>query len=153
MAHIHELIDLTLSVYIVHKNKVLMIDHKTLGTWLPIGGHVELDEDTDEAIEREIKEESGLSVKLYGSRHKKLSENSKPLTVPQFIDIHRIEGKHRHLNLTFFAYSKSDKVKLASKEHNDIKWFTAKELKSRDLRIRPWIRIFALQALKFFGKK
>ena len=58
MAHIHELIDLTVSVYIVHKNKVLMIDHKTLGTWLPIGGHVELDEDTDEAIEREIKEES-----------------------------------------------------------------------------------------------
>ncbi len=42
MAHIHERIDFTASVYVVYENKVLLHKHKKLGVWLPPGGHVEL---------------------------------------------------------------------------------------------------------------
>lgn len=37
MGHIHKDIDLTASVYIVHDAKVLLIFHKKLQSWLPIG--------------------------------------------------------------------------------------------------------------------
>ncbi|MCX6815440.1 MAG: NUDIX domain-containing protein [Candidatus Aenigmarchaeota archaeon] len=153
MPHIHDLIDLTVSAFIVNKNKVLLVNHKILSMWLPVGGHVELHEDTDDALIREIKEECGLDVKLYGKRHDKMSETSKPLTVPQFIEIHKFNERHRHLNLSYFAYSESDKVKLADKEHNEIKWFTAKEIIDKELKTTPDVRFFALQALKILGKK
>jgi 8-oxo-dGTP diphosphatase len=38
-------VDFTVGAFIVHDNKVLMIDHKKIGQWLCIGGHVEENED------------------------------------------------------------------------------------------------------------
>ncbi len=57
MAHTHELIDFIINIYIIYKGKVLLIYHKKLDKWLPIGGHIELDEDPEEALFREVKEE------------------------------------------------------------------------------------------------
>ena len=65
MAHIHELIDWTAGVYIVHKNKVLIRKHEKYGFWIHVGGHVELDEDPVTAAIRECKEEVGLDVTIY----------------------------------------------------------------------------------------
>src|SRR5688572_4876274 len=64
MAHIHELIDLVVSAFIVHPTepKVLLVHHKGLNGWYAVGGHVELHETTDEALDREIEEETGLIV-------------------------------------------------------------------------------------------
>jgi len=45
MAHIHEKIDFTASVFVVHKNKVLLRMHDKYKMWLSVGGHIELDED------------------------------------------------------------------------------------------------------------
>ena len=56
MPHIHDLYDFVVSAFIVHKGKVLLIYHKRYHEWLPIGGHIELDEDPQEALYREIKE-------------------------------------------------------------------------------------------------
>ena len=50
MAHINELIDFTIAVYIVHDDKVLLIHHKQLLKWLPIGGHIELHEDPQKTL-------------------------------------------------------------------------------------------------------
>ena len=44
MAHIHEKIDLTVAILVVHDGKVLVVHHRKLGKWLPLGGHVELGE-------------------------------------------------------------------------------------------------------------
>ena len=49
MAHIHEKIDFTTSVFIVRNGKVLLHKHKKLGIWLQPGGHIELDEDPNQA--------------------------------------------------------------------------------------------------------
>ncbi|RLS89050.1 MAG: NUDIX domain-containing protein, partial [Planctomycetota bacterium] len=62
MAHIHEKIDFTVAVFVVHEKKVLVIHHKKLDKWLPLGGHIELDEDPEQAALRETLEESGLAV-------------------------------------------------------------------------------------------
>ena len=65
MPHIHELIDFTVGVYIVHDSKVLLVHHKKFDKWLSVGGHIELHEDPEEALFREVKEETGLEIKLW----------------------------------------------------------------------------------------
>ena len=68
MPHIHEKIDFTVAIFVVHDGKVLLIHHRKLDKWLPLGGHIELDEDPEQAALREAKEESGLDVELLGER-------------------------------------------------------------------------------------
>ena len=55
MAHIHEKIDFVSTAFIVHKDKVLLGHHRILNLWLPIGGHIELDEDPITALYPQIK--------------------------------------------------------------------------------------------------
>ena len=68
MAHIHEKIDFTVAIFVVHDAKILLIHHRKLDKWLPLGGHIELEEDPEQAALRETKEESGLDVELLGER-------------------------------------------------------------------------------------
>ena len=68
MAHIHEKIDFTVAVFVVSDSRILLILHRRLGKWLPLGGHIELDEDPEQAAHREVLEESGLTVDLIGER-------------------------------------------------------------------------------------
>lgn len=57
MPHIHDLIDFTVAAYIVNNGKVALVNHLQLKRWMPVGGHIELNEDPEEALFREIKEE------------------------------------------------------------------------------------------------
>ena len=59
MPHIHEKIDFTAEVFIVHHNRVLLRLHDKYNIWLSVGGHIELNEDPMEAAIREVKEEVG----------------------------------------------------------------------------------------------
>ena len=47
MAHIHEKIDFTVAIFVVHDGKILLIHHRKLNKWLPLGGHIELDEEPE----------------------------------------------------------------------------------------------------------
>ena len=67
MAHIHEKIDFTADVFVVHKDKVLIRTHDKYDLWLAVGGHIELDEDPNQSAIREVKEEVGLDVELVGN--------------------------------------------------------------------------------------
>ena len=42
------------------RGKMLLVDHKLAGLWLPSGGHVEPDEDPRATVVREIAEELNL---------------------------------------------------------------------------------------------
>jgi NUDIX domain len=57
MPHLHELMDFAVVALVVHQNRVLLIYHKQLQRlhkWLPLGGHLELDENPEQALFREI---------------------------------------------------------------------------------------------------
>src|SRR5687768_12739478 len=97
MPHIHDLIDFTVVAYIVHNGKVLLIDHKKSKMWLAIGGHVELNEDPDQALLREIQEECGLEVEIVGERQSFQDPNVKSLIPPLYMDIHTITETHSHI--------------------------------------------------------
>lgn len=98
MPHIHELIDWTVVAYVVHKNKVLFVFHKELQKWLPLGGHIELDEDPDQALVREVKEESGIEeIEVLAPRITiEKAPERKFLYTPAYVDIHTINERHRH---------------------------------------------------------
>ena len=130
MAHIHEKIDFTVAIFVVHDGRVLLIHHRKLDKWLPLGGHIELDEEPEIAALREAKEESGLDVELLGERPPTTESGTRALIAPRFLDIHRINPTHEHIGMIYWARPRGGDVTLATEEHHDIRWCTAAELDS-----------------------
>jgi 8-oxo-dGTP pyrophosphatase MutT (NUDIX family) len=145
MAHIHEKIDFTVAIFVVHDQKVLLIHHRKLDKWLPLGGHIELDEDPEIAALREAKEESGLDVELLGERPPTTSPGTRALIAPRFLDIHRISDTHEHIGMIYWARPKmvaqasslrvseaqrqdACAATLAVEEHHDIRWCSSEDL-------------------------
>jgi len=130
MAHIHEKIDFTVAVFIVRNGKVLLVHHRKLNKWLPIGGHIELDEDPEQAALREAHEESGFDVELIGDRPPTTEPGTRALIAPRFLDIHRITDTHEHIGMIYWARPSNGEMTLAAAEHHDICWRGADELDS-----------------------
>ena len=148
MPHIHELYDFVVSVFIVHKNKVLLVYHKKYSEWLPIGGHIELDEDPEEALYREIREECGLKVRILAEAPNIGHRGVKPIPTPSFVDAHRISSKHKHVAFVYFGVSSTDRVKLHVKEHREFRWVSKEELRNPELKLTRSIYFYCLEALK-----
>jgi 8-oxo-dGTP diphosphatase len=153
MAHIHDLIDFTNTCMILHPTepKVLLVNHKLLQSWLPVGGHIELDEDPDQALLREVQEESGLEVEILSHRHTGDYDDTKMLYLPETLDIHKFSATHRHINLGYHARALTAEPKLAPAEHHDIKWFDVVALQDSQLNIKPAVRQYALEFLEKYA--
>lgn len=128
MAHIHEKIDFTVAIFVVQEDRVLLIHHRKLNRWLPLGGHIELDEDPEQAALREAKEESGLEVVLLGDRPPTTEPGTRALIAPRFLDIHRISDTHEHIGMIYLARPVGGSLDLAEEEHHAIRWCSAAEL-------------------------
>jgi 8-oxo-dGTP pyrophosphatase MutT (NUDIX family) len=128
VAHIHEKIDFTVAIFVVQEGKILLIHHRKLDKWLPLGGHIELDEDPEIAALREAKEESGLDVELLGERPPTTEPGTRALIAPRFLDIHRITDTHEHIGMIYWARPVNGSTTLAVEEHHDIRWCSAEEL-------------------------
>jgi 8-oxo-dGTP pyrophosphatase MutT (NUDIX family) len=128
MAHIHERIDFTVAIFVVHQARVLLIHHRQLDRWLPLGGHIELDEDPEQAALREAREESGLDVQLVGERPPTTGPGTRALIAPRFLDIHRISETHEHIGMIYWARPRHGRLTLSATEHHDIRWCSAEEL-------------------------
>lgn len=170
MAHIHELYDFVVSAWIVNPElkAVLLVDHKALGSWYPIGGHIELDEDPDMALHREIEEECGLQVKegeltiysgcfLYNAMKDVIPPvsnfTSNLVTTPWFIDVHPIPNivdkpSHNHICLNYLATTRRQEVQLEQAAHHHIKWFKVEDLIGEN-RVSPNIGATAATAIKY----
>jgi 8-oxo-dGTP pyrophosphatase MutT (NUDIX family) len=138
MPHIHERIDFTVAIFVVHNARVLLIHHRKLDKWLPLGGHIELDEDPEQAALREAREESGLDVELIGERAPTTEPGTRALITPRFLDIHRINDTHEHIGMIYWARplqqpapnpsKEGNQLSLAQEEHHDIRWCSSVEL-------------------------
>ena len=147
MAHIHEKIDFTVAIFIVHEAKVLVIHHRKLNKWLPLGGHIELEEDPEQAALREAHEESGLEVELIGERPPTTSPGTRALIAPRFLDIHRISDTHEHIGMIYWARPKAGTVTLAAAEHHDIRWCTLAELETLNPPMTDDVKWYCRQAI------
>lgn len=148
MPHIHDKIDFTVAIFIVHGEKILLIHHRKLDKWLPLGGHIELDEDPEAAAIREAREESGLEIELIGERPPTTEAGTRALIAPRFLDIHRISDTHEHIGMIYFARLKSGEITLEKREHHAICWVSLQELDGLKPSLSGAIRWYCLQALK-----
>jgi len=148
MAHIHEKIDFTVVIFVVHEGKVLLVHHRKLDKWLPLGGHVELDEDPEIAALREAKEESGLDVELIGERPPTTEPGARALIAPRFLDIHRITETHEHIGMIYWARPKNGTLTLSATEHQDIRWCSAADLDTLQPSMSGAVKWYCRKALQ-----
>lgn len=148
MAHLHDLIDFTVAIFVVDAGRVLLVHHRRLDRWLPLGGHIELDEDPETAACREAFEESGLEVALIGERPPTTGDGTRALIAPRFLDIHRITDTHQHIGMIYLARPRRGTLALAAAEHHDIRWCRAEDLDRLVPPLSPAVKWYCLQALR-----
>lgn len=148
MAHIHEKIDFTSTVFVVADAKVLLVLHRKLKKWLPLGGHIELDEDPEAAAHREVREESGLEVQLVGERPPTTEIGTRALIAPRFLDIHRISETHEHIGMIYWARPVAGEVRCAVEEHHAIRWCSQEELDTLQPPLSGAVRWYCMKALE-----
>lgn len=153
MAHIHEKIDFTASIYIVKDGKILLHKHKKLGIWLQPGGHIELDEDPTQAALREAKEETGFDVELIGlpSLATEPLARSKGLLLPIFLNRHNYDETHEHIDFSYFARVVGGS--LVPEEGVEMRWFSREEVEKNEINLFADTRAYALAALDYFAQK
>ena len=148
MAHIHEKIDFTVAIFVVHQGNVLLIHHRKLNKWLPLGGHIELDEDPEIAALREAKEESGLDVELIGERPPTTEPGTRALIAPRFLDIHRITDTHEHIGMIYWARPRNGTLALSAEEHHDIRWCAVADLDALQPAMSQAVKWYCLKAIE-----
>lgn len=158
MAHIHDKIDFTVEVFIVHKNKVLLRMHDKHKIWLSVGGHIELDEDPVEAAIREVREEVGLDVEIIGKAYgidadEKENRGYKYLIPPRYLGRHPVNENHEHIVFVYFGKADTDTVADSVLDHEkgaEIKWATKEDL--LEMNLVPNVLFYASKALEELGE-
>lgn len=157
MAHIHDKIDFCVEVFIVHNNRVLLRMHDKYKMWLSVGGHIELDEDPNQAAIREVKEEVGLDITLWDSRTAPANSDGDyveiipPFSVGRHPARHPSMPEHEHVVFVYVGRALSDEVKIEYEgdRSDEWRWFTRAELDTVELRTN--VRNYALFALDTLG--
>lgn len=127
----------TSSALIIENNKVLLVYHKKLDVWLYPGGHIEENENPDEALIREVKEETGLDVEIISNKDETLSDiknDVSSLHIPYAI-LCELVGVHYHNDLIYLCKIKnnSKQLKHDSNESKGIGFFSLNEIKDLKL--------------------
>ena len=88
----------SVSIFCRHEGAILLIRHKRLGQWLPVGGEIEQGETPLEAACRELLEETGLAGRFPDG----LGVDGTP---PGFLgyEEHLAGSKGLHMNFAFVA--------------------------------------------------
>ena len=112
--------------------RMLLIWHKRHKEWLPPGGHIKQDETPNDAVVREVREETGLEIDLIDDRISETIDGIKrQLPLPFFADVHNV-GDHDHCCFYYLARPKDPEqpVSLNLDEVEDSRWFEEFELSS-----------------------
>ncbi len=140
------------TVYIFNPegSQTLLINHRKLGRWVPPGGKIDPNEIPDVAAIREVKEETGLDVKLIGEIAPVPGGYIRPFGV-QLNEV--IPGSKEHIDLIYIAVPIGNtKLQVCEREAADLKWFTIAETQNHELNtfpsVRTWAQKFAQEVKK-----
>ena len=143
--------DLVVAGYILHDNKVLLVHHKKLGLWLPIGGHINENETPDEALIREVKEEVGIDIKILNESSIPLKGNIKTnLAIPYYVNVHSV-GDHDHCCLFYICKAiNPEELVINKSELKDFNWFNKNDLNQEHISIN--VKNQCLKAFELFDQ-
>ncbi len=140
----------TSSALIIDDNKILLVHHKKLGTWLYPGGHVENMETPDEALIREVKEETGLDIEIVSEKDGNLADLETDVSVLHnpYTILCELVGDHYHNDIVYLCRISSESncdLKHSEVESHGIKFFGLDELE--DIKLFPNFRRLLLKIL------
>jgi 8-oxo-dGTP pyrophosphatase MutT (NUDIX family) len=114
----------SVAVYARRGNRVLVIEHRRLATWLPIGGELEPGETPLEAAERELREETGMVGRF---RQLAGALDGVPPGLLGYEE-HAAGTKGIHLNFVFVAEVAEDAEVAPNHEFSAWRWVDRAEL-------------------------
>jgi 8-oxo-dGTP pyrophosphatase MutT (NUDIX family) len=128
----------TASVFIINnfeRNlKIALIHHKKFDRWMVPGGHIEPFENQVEAAIREVREETGLSIKFFSFLHTENKVNDSEWILPpeyfyqQLVPSSIKEESHYHLDFAYLAFAIDVDFTFNGKETKDIQWVDLEEV-------------------------
>jgi 8-oxo-dGTP pyrophosphatase MutT (NUDIX family) len=123
----------------VASRKLLLVDHRKSGLWLPSGGHVEPGEDPVTTVKREAEEELSLQAVL-------LDDAPVFLTVTETVG----QGTHTDVSLWFAVRASSlEPIAFDAGEFRGVNWFELEALPTA--RCEPHLARFATKARRQFA--
>ena len=138
-------LEIVVAGYVVMDDKVLLIDHKKLDKFLPVGGHIEPNETPDNALRRESLEEISQEVSFLQYPESRRG-NKNEYALPFYVNVHPIGDSHEHYCLFYLCSLKSKKIRINNKELNGYGWFSREELENP--RIPDSVKITSLEAIR-----
>jgi 8-oxo-dGTP diphosphatase len=111
----------SIAVFCRHRGEVLLVRHRRLGTWLPVGGEIEPGETPLEAARRELREETGLA----GEFPSGLGLDGTPPGLIGYEE-HPAGAKGLHMNFAFVADVTSREIAPCD-EWSEARWVASAE--------------------------
>ncbi|MGM5487751.1 MAG: NUDIX hydrolase [Nanobdellota archaeon] len=143
-------VELTVAGYIIDNNKVLLVHHRKLDLWLPVGGHIDDNETPDDALIREVKEELGIDIQILNQSNMPLGGNIKyNLAMPFYTNVHSV-GDHDHYTLFYICKALNPNQLKINKELKDFEWFTKDDLHREHVPVHVGNQ--ALKALELYNQ-
>lgn len=143
---------LVATAYVVRGDKTLLLKHRKLGLWLPPGGHVEPGETPDEAVRREVREETGLDIDFVEPPRPPVMDDERVTSLhqPQRVQVEAIPGHDHHVDLVYFTAARPG-PEPSSAEGHEMRWHGAADLDAGHL--TDEIRLSSLDAIRFVQER
>jgi 8-oxo-dGTP pyrophosphatase MutT (NUDIX family) len=149
----------TVTGFVVHGERTLLLWHRLLKMWVPPGGHIEPNEDPQEAVLREIREETGLDARPIASEERLDVSYPRELAAPVTIlveDSPEPAPPHQHVDLIYFCTVIGEPPELPQDESH-LTWVDEAQLRRNEplsagdgisVAVPEDVRLLALRAIE-----